>query len=340
MNDEFILAAVINWNGWSDTLACLDSLKAMPEPPFHLLICDNGSSDESYERISAWARSVMRPASEPRFELTEGGHVITFRAPGVPSSAGLQAVYVMRLARNFGYAGAINRCIAWGRDALAPGCYWLLNNDVALDPQALRHLVAAVRGPHNVGLCGSVLFEWAALPKQVQAIGGMFHPLIATGTHLKQLPAGTDPRQELFFGIDYPVGASLLVTREYVESVGLMDEAYFLYYEEVDWAFRGRACGFRPAVALRSEVRHKEGASTKSSGGARNKSMLSEYYGVVNRLRFTGKFSPRLVPVVWLSLFLVVMDRVAHREWKRAALVLKLMLSPGSVPRPIPEVPR
>ena len=68
--------------------------------------------------------------------------------------------------------------------------------------------------------------------------------------------------------------------------------------------------------------------------------MLSEYYGVVNRLRFTSKFSPRLVPVVWLSLFLVVIDRVAHREWERAALVLRLMFSPSSVPRPIPEVPR
>jgi GT2 family glycosyltransferase len=161
----------------------------------------------------------------------------------------------------------------------------------------------------------------------------LFHPLIATGTHLKRLPAGAGG-QDVFFGIDYPVGASMLVTREFVDTVGLMDEHYFLYYEEVDWAARGRARGFRPAVALRSQVRHKEGASTGSRGSARNKSFLSEYYGVVNRLRFTGKFSPGLLPVVWLSLFLVVLDRVVHREWRRAALVLNLMLRPRSVPRP------
>ena len=46
MNDEFILAAVINWNGWPDTLACLDSMRAVMGPSFHLLICDNGSTDD------------------------------------------------------------------------------------------------------------------------------------------------------------------------------------------------------------------------------------------------------------------------------------------------------
>jgi GT2 family glycosyltransferase len=140
--------------------------------------------------------------------------------------------------------------------------------------------------------------------------------------------------QEVFFGVDYPVGASLLVTQEYIDAVGPMDDAYFLYYEEMDWAERGRARQFTPAVALRSHVRHKEGASTGSTGGVRHKSLLSEYYGVVNRMRYTRKFAPWLLPVVWLSLAFVFADRLWHREWRRAALVLRLMVSPRSVPRP------
>ena len=113
-----------------------------------------------------------------------------------------------------------------------------------------------------------------------------------------------------------------------------MDESYFLYYEEVDWAQRGRRLGFRPAVALNSRIRHKEGASSGSMGGLRHKSMLSEYYGVVNRIRFTKKHYPMLLPAVWLSLFLVALERAAHLEWRRAALVFRLMLLPWFIRAP------
>jgi GT2 family glycosyltransferase len=324
---EGIVTAVINWNGWRDTVTCAESLRGQRGPAFHLLVCDNGSTDDSHERLCEWARDALHAtAGEP--QAVADGHVTTFVATTMEGWGALQSVQVMRLSTNFGYAGAINRCIAWSRNALAPSSYWLLNNDVWAEPRALEELTGAVRTDHHIGLCGSVLLEWDA-PHAVQAIGGIFHRTIAVGDHLKRLPAEIAPDQALYFGIDYPVGASLMVTHEFIESVGLMDEGYFLYYEEMDWAMRGRALGFRPAVALRSRVRHKEGAST-GSVGVRGKSMLSEHYGVVNRLRFTRKFSPRLVPIVWLSLLLVAADRIVHGEWKRAVLVLRLMVRPGS----------
>jgi GT2 family glycosyltransferase len=332
MNNEAVLAAVINWNGWRDTVTCVESMRAMSGPPVHLLICDNGSTDDSYERLCAWARGVF-VGREATQELEGQGRVVTFESDAGQPANPFKSLHVMRLARNFGYAGAINRAIAWGREALAPTAYWLLNNDVAVDAQALQHLVACVRSRGDIGLCGSVLLDWDA-PHGVQAIGGIFHHALAVGSHLKQLPAGVPADQELFFDVDYPVGASLLATREFIASVGLMDEDYFLYYEEMDWAERGRAKGFRPAIALRSRLRHKEGASTGSMGGVRHKSLLSEYYSVVNRLRYTRKFSAPLLPVVWLSLALVVADRLWHGEWKRASLVGRLMLTPRRVPRP------
>jgi GT2 family glycosyltransferase len=335
MNDESVLAAVINWNGWRDTVTCVESMRAMTGPPVHLLICDNGSTDDSHQQLCAWARSVFG-AGESRQNLEEQGQLVTFQPEGGRPSGPLLSMHVLRLARNFGYAGAINRCIAWGQEALAPGAYWLLNNDIALDPQALQHLVRATRSRGDIGLCGSVLLEWDE-PKRVQAIGGSFHRMLGIGSHIKQLPAVVPPNEELFFGIDYPIGASLLVTREFIEAVGPMDEDYFLYYEEMDWAERGRFKGFRPAVALRSELRHKEGASPGSMGGVRHKSMLSEYYSVVNRLRFTRKFSAPLVPVVWLTLWLVIADRLLHGEWKRAAMILRLVVAPRTVSRPRPR---
>ena len=108
-----------------------------------------------------------------------------------------------------------------------------------------------------------------------------------------------------------------------------MSTAYFLYCEEMDWAERGRRHGLRPVVALASRLRHKEGASTGSRGGVRHKSLLSERYGVVNRLRITRKFWPHYLPLVWSSLFVVILDRLLHGETRRAALVLRLMFKPS-----------
>lgn len=319
-----VTVIVINWNGWRDTVNCVQSIIDLKHQLYHLLICDNGSSDDSFDRLSDWLMSIAGTTSHPYQNLGTGLQTVRFEGNFSPV---LKSVYLLRLPKNFGYAGAINRCLVWGQRTLMARDFWLLNNDVKVDSQALAQLVAATRSAPDIGLCGSVLLDWDH-PESVQAIGGIFRRYLAVGWHMKELPVGADRHQDVFFDIDYPVGASLFVTHEYLEAVGLMDDAYFLYYEEMDWVERGRRHGFRPAVALKSLVQHKEGASTGSHGGVRSKSLLSEHYGVVNRLRITRKFWPLYLPVVWMSLWLVVLDRVVHGEWARAGLVLQLMFQP------------
>lgn len=319
-----ILGAVINWNGWRDTVRCVESLMEQNGPSFQLVICDNGSSDDSVRQLSDWLAS--QAVSSAQFHTIPRPDIHATRFNGAFSTT-LKTVYLLRLPKNMGYAGAINQCIDWGRQALMARHFWLLNNDVKADPQALAQLVEATRFAPDIGLCGSVLLDWDH-PESVQAIGGVYRRYLAVGQHMQVLPAASDKHGRAFFDIDYPVGASLFVTQKYLDAVGLMDDAYFLYYEEMDWAERGRRLGFRPAVALGSLVQHKEGASTGSHGGVRNKSILSEHYGVINRLRITQKFWPQYLPVVWCSLWLVTLDRLIHGEWDRAGLVLKLMFSP------------
>ncbi|MFC5496698.1 hypothetical protein ACFPOE_04055 [Caenimonas terrae] len=326
-----ILAVVVNWNGWQDTLECIRSLCAMTEPRLAVLVCDNGSSDGSIEHL-VQALRADGGAVDAAAPGDVQGQVMRLGRCAQKGGGAPQDLYLMPIPSNLGYAGALNKGIEWGRQQLHARGFWLLNNDVKVEPDALAHLVAATQRYPDMGLCGSVLLEWEE-PLRVQAIAGVFRKYLAVGWHTKAVPAGAQA-QSVLFDIDYPVGASLYVTEEYLQRVGPMDDGYFLYYEELDWCERGRAQGFRPAVALQSRVRHKEGASTGSTGGVRRKSMLSEYYGVLNRLRYTRKFSPHLLPVVWLSLLLLVADRVIHGEWARAGLVMKLMLHPRSVARP------
>jgi GT2 family glycosyltransferase len=297
-----VCAVVVNWNGWRDTVVCLESLYALEGPPVRVVVCDNASSDDSVAELERYLRE--RPA---------------------PPAGAVPSVHLLKLAQNLGYAGGINAGIEWARSQWAPRGFWLLNNDVQAQAGALEAMVAAHASVPNAGICGSVLLEWEQ-PERIQAVAGMFRRWLGVGWHATELPADG---AEVSLAVDYPVGASMYVGAEYLDKVGPMDASYFLYAEEMDWAERGRRLGFRPLIALRSRLRHKEGASTGSRGGVRNKSLLSERYGVINRLRITGKFWPHYLPLVWWSLFLVVLDRVVHGETARAALVLRLMFSPS-----------
>jgi GT2 family glycosyltransferase len=309
-------AVVVNWNGWQDTILCLETLLEQ-DVPLRVVVCDNGSGDGSVRQISAWLDLRC-----PAWRGDAPGESALREPVGSHLSAGVEAMHFLTLARNLGYAGALNAGIRWAQEHWRARRFWLLNNDVAARPDSLRALQSAHAAVPRAGVCGSVLVEWHR-PDEIQAVAGIFRRWLGVGAHLRDVPAG-----EVLVDADYPVGASLYVEQEYLERVGFMDESYFLYCEEMDWVERGRKQGFRPVIALSSRLRHKEGASTGSHGGVRQKSLLSEHYGVVNRLRITRRFWPYYLPVVWLSLWAVTADRLMHREFARAALVLRLMFSP------------
>jgi GT2 family glycosyltransferase len=319
-----VCVVVVNWNGWRDTLMCLASLFALEGHPLHIVVCDNGSTDESREMLSTWLGEQLVSAHP---DAARDAQVLPFSPPVSAKPGWVRDVHLLCLARNLGYAGGLNRGIDWGRTAFGVASFWLLNNDIRAEPAALRSLIEARDEVPDAGLCGSVLLDWDQ-PTDIQAIGGIFNKALGVGWHLRELPRRQEAGENVFLSVDYPVGASLLVEQDYIDKVGLMDESYFLYYEEMDWAERGRRHGYRTVIALKSRLLHKEGASTGSHGGVRNLSTLSEHYSVVNRLRITRKLWPRYLPLVWLSLGAVALERLVHGNRARAILVLRLMLSP------------
>jgi GT2 family glycosyltransferase len=311
-----ICAVVVNWNGWRDTIVCLESLFALGGTPMRVVVCDNASTDTSTSELERYLRGRL-----PHWRPAEGEPGFSNPRPG----DGVLSVHLRRLSRNLGYAGGLNAGIEWARKRWTPHGFWLLNNDVQAQPGALDALVAAHGSVPDAGICGSVLLEWDE-PERVQGVAGIYRRWLGVGWHTKDLPAD---ESAVNLTLDYPIGASMYIATDYLDKIGPLEPSYFLYCEEMDWAERGRRQGYRPLVALRSRLRHKEGASTGSRGGVRNMSLLSERYGVINRLRITRKFWPHYLPVVWSSLLLVILDRLAHGEMERARLVLRLMLAPS-----------
>jgi GT2 family glycosyltransferase len=327
---------ILNWNGWRDTLECLETVFRLRGLEGPVIVCDNDSRDGSIERIHAWARG-RQAADEPAGGLQEltaaplPRPIATVEydraraeAGGTPSDANAPLVLI-RTGGNLGFAGGNNVGL---RYALARGdleSVWLLNNDTVVDPMALQHLVDAMRAEPSMGICGSTLMEYAD-PRRVQARGGgTFNAWLALprfiGAGERRLDAPADPRG-VRRRLAYVTGASMLVSRRFLETVGLLDEGYFLYFEELDWALRagGR---FTLGYAPDSVVYHKEGRSIGTHGG-REKSLLSDRYFMRNRLLLTRKYFPRRLATVRLALLVSLLRRAARGQWDRVRLIAEL----------------
>jgi GT2 family glycosyltransferase len=115
--------------------------------------------------------------------------------------------------------------------------------------------------------------------------------------------------------IQFLTGASLLLRRSALESLGLLDEDFFLYWEDADYCFRLRTAGWRLAVAGGSKVWHKETATV-----GKNSAKLDTEFNR-SAARFFHKHAPRPFFSVWVGIALRIAKRVLIGDWKRARAV-------------------
>lgn len=285
---------ILNWNGREDTIECLESLRELGYENARVVVVDNASTDDSVREISN-------------------------EFPGIT---------ILESAVNLGFAGGNNIGI---RHAMERGTdyIWLLNNDTVVENGALTALINRAAEDSSIGLCGSTLLYYSQ-KETIQALGGgTYNKWFGISRHIGQ---GRSSNRQICTDdvenkMDYIVGASMLVSAEFVEEVGFLNEEYFLYYEELDWAVRGRDL-FRLGYARDSIVYHKEGASIQANNLQKNsKSRLSDYYQIRNRLKFTWNYYPWMICSVYISMFIVILNRMWRGQWNRIPMILKLLVT-------------
>ena len=169
-----------------------------------------------------------------------------------------------------------------------------------------------------------------AHPDRVQALGGgSYNKWFATTRHVGESVTFDDcvDQEKIEGEIDYVVGASMLVTKKFINKIGMMNEEYFLYFEELDWSVRAQH-DFSLAYAANSLVFHKEGQSIGSSPQSNKKSIVSDYYGVRNRFIFTKKYYRWAIVTVYLSAIGIICNRIFRRQWERIPLLLNAIFRP------------
>lgn len=219
-----VFVIILNWNGYQDTVACVESCLQSTYLAFQILIVDNGSSDNS------------EPLLRQRFPDIE----------------------ILQTGSNLGFAGGNNVGI---RQALASGAdyVWLLNNDTIVAPDALTELVKLAEGAPRVGMVGSkILFH--GQPSTIWFAGGFWTPDGGNFLHrgFGEEDAGL---YDTPCGVDFLTGCSLLVKTGLIEEIGPMREDYFLYWEDADWSRRAVESGWELWYAPVARVWHKVSAS-------------------------------------------------------------------------------
>jgi GT2 family glycosyltransferase len=247
-----ISIVVLNWNGAADTLACLDSLAALTYPNFNVVVVDNGSSDDSL--------AGLRPYTAP-YPLT-----------------------LLETGRNLGYAGGNNVGM---RYALKHGADFVLvlNNDTTVAPDLLERLLESAQRNPDAGVFSARIMYFDA-PERVWFDGAHWIPaslqLVWPGQDAEERSLGTADHDTA-----YASGAALFFRAEVARQIGLLDEAFFLVWEEVDWCFRARKAGWRNLVVPAAKVWHKIGVSFGSES-----SPLRTYFSIRNRLLWFSRHAP------------------------------------------------
>jgi len=242
-NRSLVYVIILNWNGWRDTLECLTSCQKIIYPNYRVLVVDNGSTDGS--------EAVIRE-----------------RFPDVE---------MLQTGENLGFAGGCNSGIRYALDRQAR-YIWLLNNDTVVEPNALQALVSIMEADESIGMTGSKILYHDS-PEVIWFAGGIIDWQKGDTGHTGQ--GETDRGQyDHVREVDYITGCSLMAGRGMIEEVGLMDEQFFLYFEETDWCLRAGKLGYKSVYVPESVIYHKESATTGS------RSPLYYYYFVRNRLVF------------------------------------------------------
>ncbi len=309
-----VYVILVNFNGWHHTIECLESLFRQDYKDFRVIVIDNASTDGSVDMLRAWAEGRVDVYVDPSNPMRTSNvcKPISYSYLGVQDTSNLSDfnLVFIRSWHNVGFAGANNLGIRVAMSDYRCRYVWLLNNDTVVTQDALTLLVKQAEEFYmqgtRVGIIGSKLIYYHD-PKRLNAIGGRYYKWIGLPRQVGMMEIDQGQYDKDKLKIDYIVGASMFVCRDFIVDVGPMYEDYFLYYEELDWVCRGKQKGWAIALCPDSVVYHKEGATIGSNKVKKERSSITDYYVFRNRVLFTRRFYPYcLVTVIFSSLVAIL----------------------------------
>ncbi len=291
-----VQVAIVNYRTGKLVVECLRSL--MPEvaacPGTRVTVVDNCSGDGSADLVAAaiaaegwggWAQVLPAPVNGG---FSYGNNLVV--RPGLAASQ-------------------------------KPDYFWLLNPDTQVLPGALRTLVDFLQARPQAGIAGSSFLLGNDEPWPYAFRFPSFWSELANGLRLGLVgrllkdKVGLREMGRVAAEVDWLPGASLLVRRQVFETIGLMDEGYFLYFEETDFCLAAQRAGWQTWYVPQSQVKHFVGQSTGVSGHHAAVNRRPQYWFDSRRrywVKNHGRLYSAVTDVVWA---------LAYGTWRLRALI-------------------
>jgi GT2 family glycosyltransferase len=275
---------------------CLESLFAAGHPGMRVVVVDNNSGDHSCDVVCNWASGdvAYRQRAQSPLPPTE-----TVPKPIPMADVGVDQPFppklpliLLRSSVNGGYAYAVNHGLRLLLTDADIDMFWVLNPDCVVPATTPTAIALACADPDFSLMGGRAIYY--ERPGEIQTDGGQVSRLtgICRSMNCGQNPAST-PLPDAA-SVDYITGASMVASRTFIDAAGLMDDAYFLYYEEVDWAFRRGSLPLR--IVPDMLVYHRGGTTIGTGDTTRRASAFANYFNYRNRIWFVRRF----LPAAWL----------------------------------------
>lgn len=322
-NDSSVAVIILNWNGWKDTIECLNSVLQSNYSCYYIILIDNHSSDGSVERIKDWAsgknpfraennstepmaQELPKPLTLYHFDFDHQNFWDGLKSKFKDRPIDFQSIFLIQNSENVGFAAGNNLGIKIDQILFNCDYLYLLNNDVVIEPDTMKNLVNALEENPAVGAASSAIYYYSE-PKKIANLGGQ---LFWWGTQRYY----TKPTSEKIKFITFTSGCSLMIRRSIVEKYGPLSENFFFGEEDFEFSLRLKKNKVPMMCVTRSKVYHKE---SQSSGKLFNELIKKKFIHVFNRFIDMKNYYPSIVFAMWRWVMLGIYFfwlMIKHRE--------------------------
>lgn len=273
---------IVNWNGWQDTLECLNSVLNINYSNYEIIVVDNGSTDESRARLNNWQRKTYSANKKKTNSLDKKPDCV---------------IKLIFNHQNLGFAQGNNVAIRQVLQENTSKFILLLSNDTIVERNFLKKLIVSSSNQTNVGILGPKIYYANFKNKKniIQSAGFMINLYLGKFLSVEQLNKSDKKLINIAQNVDFVTGACLLIKIEVIRQIGLLDKKYFLLFEDADWCLRAKQAGYLVVYIPQSVIRHKTSQSFK------RERVSQVYYYTRNLFWFESKHARLIQLACFLS---------------------------------------
>lgn len=260
--DAHVSIIILNWNGWEDTIECLESLYYINYPNYDIIVVDNGSENESLQKIKEYAEGKLpvesgffkynsqnKPLKIIEYSNKNSDNIDIQKFRDIPSN---QKLTLIKNDKNEGYALGNNIGLEYVLNNLKSDYIVTINNDTVVDKDFLKYMVKYAKNNDKIGLIGPKIYYYG-VPGSVWFAGGNFRFLTCDIPNIENY----DDECE----VDFITGCIHFFRTDALKKIGLYNPTYAAGYDNLEICFRAKNSGYKVFYLPQSEIWHKVGRS-------------------------------------------------------------------------------